>query len=194
MKPAPIAAMVSLIVLAIVLVASDDAASVGSSEGASQSVEIRLGGRLKGQLEWLEAEDRFLMRLPGRDPAALSRAELSHALGPSTLDELFVEPPNWLFRVFNVTSWASFVWVAVGILGQLAFFLRMAVQWIVSEKRGESVVPQAFWWLSMFGGMALYVYFIWRKDVIAALGQSTGIVIYARNLRLIHKGRQRSAE
>ncbi|MAY73785.1 MAG: hypothetical protein CMJ31_03500 [Phycisphaerae bacterium] len=85
------------------------------------------------------------------------------------------------------------MWVAVGLLGQAAFFGRMLAQWIMSEKRGESIVPEAFWWLSLIGGVSLFTYFVWRVDIVGVLGQSTGIVIYARNLRLIRKQRRRQA-
>ncbi|MEL7472603.1 MAG: lipid-A-disaccharide synthase N-terminal domain-containing protein, partial [Planctomycetota bacterium] len=64
-------------------------------------------------------------------------------------------------------------------------------QWVVSEKKRQSVVPEAFWWLSLVGGAALFTYFVWRRDIVGVLGQSTGVVIYARNLRLIHKQRRR---
>ena len=69
----------------------------------------------------------------------------------------------------------------------------MAVQWVASEREKRSVVPRAFWVLSLLGGILLFTYFAWRKDIVGVLGQSTGIVIYARNLRLISKERLRSA-
>lgn len=94
-----------------------------------------------------------------------------------------------LLGFFNVTSWAQFGWVAVGLLGQAAFFGRMLIQWVVSERSRISTVPPLFWWLSLLGGATLFVYFVWRKDVVGVLGQSTGIVVYARNLRLIRKQR-----
>ena len=77
-------------------------------------------------------------------------------------------------------------WVGIGLLGQLLFAGRMLVQWLTSEKRGRSTVPVAFWWMSLTGASMLLVYFIWRKDVVGVLGQSTGWLIYARNLYLIH--------
>jgi len=63
----------------------------------------------------------------------------------------------------------------------------------VSEKQRESVVPEAFWWLSLVGGVFLFVYFVWRQDIVGVLGQSSGVVIYARNLWLIRKRRRRLA-
>ncbi|MEM7623636.1 MAG: lipid-A-disaccharide synthase N-terminal domain-containing protein [Planctomycetota bacterium] len=96
-----------------------------------------------------------------------------------------------LLGFFNISSWVNFAWVAVGLLGQAAFFGRMMIQWVVSEKQRQSVVPELFWWLSLFGGVSLFTYFVWRTDIVGVLGQSTGVVVYARNLRLIRKQRRR---
>lgn len=98
-----------------------------------------------------------------------------------------------LLGFFNITGWANFAWVAIGLLGQMAFFGRMMIQWVVSEKSRESVVPELFWWFSFLGGVCLFTYFVWRVDIVGVLGQSTGVVIYARNLRLIQKQKRRAA-
>ena len=66
------------------------------------------------------------------------------------------------------------------------------VQWVVSERSRVSTVPELFWWFSFVGGVSLFTYFVWRKDVVGVLGQATGVVIYARNLRLIQKQRRRA--
>jgi lipid-A-disaccharide synthase-like uncharacterized protein len=92
-----------------------------------------------------------------------------------------------LYVLFNITSPWGFAWIAVGFLGQLLFTFRMLLQWWSSEKAKRSVVPVAFWWGSLFGGLLLFVYFCWRKDIIGILGQSTGIFVYVRNLVLIHR-------
>ena len=75
----------------------------------------------------------------------------------------------------------------VGIVGQTMFFSRFLVQWIASEKKGESVIPIAFWYLSMAGGLLTLCYAIWRKDPIFTAGQSVGITVYTRNLILIYR-------
>jgi lipid-A-disaccharide synthase-like uncharacterized protein len=96
-----------------------------------------------------------------------------------------------LLGFFNITEWGNLVWVLIGLGGQAAFFGRMMVQWVVSEKSRESQVPELFWWFSLAGGLCLFAYFVWRVDAVGVLGQSTGIVIYARNLRLIGKSKRR---
>lgn len=76
-------------------------------------------------------------------------------------------------------------WLAIGFLGQIMFSMRFLVQWVVSERRRESVVPVAFWYFSIAGGLLLLVYSIWRLDPVFILGQSMGMFIYGRNLFLI---------
>jgi lipid-A-disaccharide synthase-like uncharacterized protein len=76
-------------------------------------------------------------------------------------------------------------WVLFGIVGQVAFGMRFIIQWIASERRKESTVPVAFWYLSLVGGVILFVYAFWyRHDLVFSLGQGAGILIYVRNLVL----------
>jgi lipid-A-disaccharide synthase-like uncharacterized protein len=82
-------------------------------------------------------------------------------------------------------------WVLFGLLGQVAFSLRFIVQWMVSERRKESVVPVAFWYLSLLGGMILFVYALYKQDIVFIIGQGSGLVVYVRNLVLISKKKVR---
>jgi lipid-A-disaccharide synthase-like uncharacterized protein len=84
-------------------------------------------------------------------------------------------------------------WVMVGLLGQLLFSIRFLIQWIVSERRQESVIPIAFWYFSLAGGLILLTYAIYRRDPVFILGQGTGAFIYVRNLVLIHRKRRTSS-
>jgi|GEM_PF-2983928 len=85
-------------------------------------------------------------------------------------------------------------WVIFGFAAQVAFTGRFLVQWIVSERRGRSVVPLAFWYLSILGAVMLFAYaVIWKHDPVVAVGQATGGFIYVRNLVLI-KREARSAQ
>jgi len=78
-------------------------------------------------------------------------------------------------------------WIVVGFVGQAAFFMRFLVQWIASEKRGESFIPIYFWYLSISGGLILLLYAIQIGDPVFTLGQSCGVIVYIRNLMLIYK-------
>jgi lipid-A-disaccharide synthase-like uncharacterized protein len=83
-------------------------------------------------------------------------------------------------------------WLVFGIAAQLLFTARFVVQWIVSERLGKSVVPIAFWFLSMGGGVMLLIYGLVRREPIIIMGQALAVVIYMRNLVLIF--RQRSSD
>lgn len=79
------------------------------------------------------------------------------------------------------------LWIGVGLLGQILFFMRFLVQWLASEKVGRSVIPKAFWYFSIGGSLMLLSYAIWRQDPVFILGQSTGLMIYFRNIVLIKR-------
>ncbi len=80
-------------------------------------------------------------------------------------------------------------WLLLGLLGQAAFSGRFLLQWIASERRGRSVVPDLFWWLSVAGGGLLLAYALHREDPVFVLGQAGGLVVYVRNLVLIRRHR-----
>jgi lipid-A-disaccharide synthase-like uncharacterized protein len=85
-------------------------------------------------------------------------------------------------------------WLVFGIVAQLLFTARFVVQWIVSEKLGKSVVPLAFWFLSMGGGLMLLVYGLVRREPIIIMGQALAVFIYMRNLMLIFRNRANKSE
>jgi lipid-A-disaccharide synthase-like uncharacterized protein len=161
--------------------------------------EIRIGD-MRGVLE--AAKDpgsgdytfRVLLRGQPIPPptAALPRAEAERMLGPRVIAETLTPRTNWVFRWLNITSWYNLVWIGIGLIGQLAFSGRMVLQWIVSERKRESIISESFWWFSLFGGITLFSYFVWRADPIGILGQASGIVIYTRNIRLIYKAKRRT--
>lgn len=86
-------------------------------------------------------------------------------------------------------SKAEFIWLTVGFCGQAIFSARFIIQWFVSEKEKKSVIPIAFWYLSLVGGVTLLTYSIYKQDPVFILGQSTGVLIYSRNLYLIQRER-----
>jgi lipid-A-disaccharide synthase-like uncharacterized protein len=79
------------------------------------------------------------------------------------------------------------LWLIVGFAGQALFSARFLVQWISSERKKRSVIPVEFWYLSIFGGITLLAYAIYRLDPVFIVGQLTGVFIYARNLHLIRR-------
>src|SRR2546422_6587034 len=84
-------------------------------------------------------------------------------------------------RLLHVNGWVLF-----GMLGQILFGLRFIVQWLASERRKETTVPVAFWYLSLAGSLILFVYAFWyRQDIVITIGQSAGGLLYLCNLLLI---------
>ena len=81
-------------------------------------------------------------------------------------------------------------WLAIGFLGQGLFFGRWVVQWVASERKSESQIPIAFWYMSLVGGLITLAYAIYRKDPVFIVGQSVGAVVYVRNLVLIARAGQ----
>jgi len=82
------------------------------------------------------------------------------------------------------------IWIAIGFAGQLLFTARFLVQWLSSERARRSVVPTAFWYLSLAGGVTLLAYALHRKDPVFIAGQAAGAVIYVRNIVLIARERR----
>jgi lipid-A-disaccharide synthase-like uncharacterized protein len=79
------------------------------------------------------------------------------------------------------------VWTTVGFAGQVVFGSRFLVQWIATERRKQSVVPTAFWYLSVVGAVILLAYSIYRLDPVFIAGFSLNMLIYLRNLYFIHR-------
>lgn len=95
-----------------------------------------------------------------------------------------------LLTKFGAGSTGDALWLLVGLLGQLAFTARFIVQWVASERAKASVMPVAFWYLSIIGGLVVLAYGIHKLDLVIILGQLPGVVVYSRNLWLIHKGKR----
>lgn len=160
-------------------------------------VEIRVG-QSKGQLVEVTAEGApqrsfTIDYRDGSDAGPFTEAQLAGVIGRREVDRVLSGEQNALFRLLNITSWTSVPWIVLGFGAQIVFASRFIIQWVISERKKESVIPVAFWWVSFFGGVTLFAYFVWRQDPVGVLGQSSGIVIYARNLRLIYKKRRRDA-
>lgn len=82
-------------------------------------------------------------------------------------------------------------WLAFGVVAQLLFTARFVVQWIASERSGQSVIPMAFWTFSITGGLMTLVYGLVRREPIIIMGQAFATFIYLRNVMLIFKNKAR---
>jgi len=104
--------------------------------------------------------------------------DLANAVG-GYLHDVFVVKLDW--------------WVLLGFVAQAFFTARFAVQWIVSERAGRSVIPVAFWWCSIGGGLLLLVYALYRRDPVFIAGQAFGVFVYLRNLYFVLRERRHRA-
>ena len=84
-------------------------------------------------------------------------------------------------------------WLAFGLLGNAAFASRFLVQWIASERAGDSVVPKAFWYLSILGSLILLIYALHMKNIVFTLAYLPNCVVYVRNLVLIRRKQEQLA-
>lgn len=85
------------------------------------------------------------------------------------------------------------IWLIIGFLGQAFFFMRFVVQWIASERARKSIIPSAFWFFSIGGGLVLLIYAIYREDPVFIAGQALGLVIYSRNIFFIVREKREAA-
>ena len=81
------------------------------------------------------------------------------------------------------------IMIILGFAGQGLFAMRFIIQWLSSEKQAKSVIPIAFWYFSIGGGSVLFLYAIWRQDLVFMSGQGLGLFIYLRNLYFVRKSR-----
>jgi lipid-A-disaccharide synthase-like uncharacterized protein len=100
---------------------------------------------------------------------------LSQAVG-DYLQNVFVMRLNW--------------WVLLGYAGQTLFAMRFVVQWLASERVGRSVVPVAFWFFSIGGGLLLLFYALYIRDPVFIIGQGLGLFVYLRNLHFVFRERR----
>lgn len=185
----PLAALL-LVVLAVILAAGPVARLVAQDLRSNPADGWHLRLRVEPaptDVRWVFLETdgagghRFVLRSRGGREERLTPAEFAARLERDNRDKTL------LYRLLNITSPAGIAWVALGLLGQVVFAGRMVLQWFMSERAGRSVVPVGFWWLSLAGASMLLTYFIWRRDIVGVLGQSTGWLIYVRNLWLIYR-------
>ena len=112
-------------------------------------------------------------------------AEIALLLGRSLLAILPILPES-------LATHPEQLMIIIGFGGQGLFAMRFIIQWLKSEGEGRSVIPLAFWYFSIGGGVVLFLYALWRKDPVIICGQGLGLFIYLRNLYLIYRERQQA--
>ena len=91
-------------------------------------------------------------------------------------------------------SGETLIWIIIGFTGQALFSARFIVQWLASERAKRSIIPTAFWYFSLAGGVTLLAYAIHKQDPVFIAGQGLGLIVYLRNLYLIRSGRRKVEE
>ena len=106
------------------------------------------------------------------------------------LVDLSSEVRDFLYNVFVIKlTWL----VLVGYAGQALFATRFVVQWIASERARKSVIPVAFWFFSIGGGLLLFGYALLIRDPVFILGQGFGVLVYLRNLYFVYREKRDQA-
>jgi lipid-A-disaccharide synthase-like uncharacterized protein len=82
-------------------------------------------------------------------------------------------------------------WLVFGLLGNVAFGSRFLVQWIASERAGESVVPLVFWHLSIVGSLILLAYAVHVESPVFTLAYLPNAFVYFRNITLVKRKERR---
>ena len=100
----------------------------------------------------------------------------------------------WLFTNYTECKTTDMLWLMVGMFGQVFFASRFFVQLFYSEKAKKSVMPVAFWYISIGGGLITLLYSVrlGQMGLPFFVGQVGGLAVYVRNLMLIHKENARA--
>jgi lipid-A-disaccharide synthase-like uncharacterized protein len=99
----------------------------------------------------------------------------------------FLFAVTWVGRETRVWGLDWSYLTILGLVGNAVFSTRFLVQWIASEKKGDSVIPISFWYWSIFGSIVMCLYFIFKRDPVGILAYLPNSFIYFRNLHLIKK-------
>lgn len=83
----------------------------------------------------------------------------------------------------GVKNW---LWIGVGTAGQALFACRFLVQWIATEAKRKSVVPPAFWHLSVAAALLQLACFVQSREWVFAAGMAATLLVYLRNLWFIY--------
>ncbi|MCL4216776.1 MAG: lipid-A-disaccharide synthase N-terminal domain-containing protein [Candidatus Hydrogenedentes bacterium] len=85
-------------------------------------------------------------------------------------------------------------WIAVGLAGNALFATRFLIQWIATERKRRSVIPVAFWYISIAAAALQGLSFGQRAEWVYTVGMVATIFIYARNLWFIHRNPEQAEQ
>jgi lipid-A-disaccharide synthase-like uncharacterized protein len=94
---------------------------------------------------------------------------------------------TWIGKEYRFLGLDWSYLMVLGFVGNALFSMRFLVQWLASERQGESVIPVSFWYWSIAGSALMCLYFIFRRDPVGILAYLPNSLIYIRNLVLIRR-------
>lgn len=87
-------------------------------------------------------------------------------------------------------DWRIFLY-PLGFIPNIAFGLRFLLQWLQSEKKGESTVSPLFWYLSIIGNILFMIHAFIQVQYPICLIQGCNAILSWRNLGLFHGGAEK---
>src|SRR5260370_5805301 len=135
----------------------------------------------------------FMSLEPGRTRRANNRIKLpceerAETLTPTLpMNMLTIVAITWIGKEYRFLGLDWSYIMVLGFIGNALFSMRFLVQWLASERQGESIIPVSFWYWSIAGSVLMCLYFIFRRDPIGILAYLPNSLIYIRNLMLIRK-------
>src|ERR1700731_4798730 len=96
---------------------------------------------------------------------------------------------TWIGKEYRFLGLDWSYLMVLGFIGNALFSMRFLVQWLASERQGESVIPISFWYWSIGGSILMFFYFLFRRDPVGVIAYLPNSIIYIRNLMLIRKRR-----
>src|SRR5438046_10294511 len=103
------------------------------------------------------------------------------------MNTLAIIAVTWIGKEYRFLGLDWSYLLILGLIGNAIFSMRFLVQWVASERQGESVIPVAFWYWSIAGSVIMCFYFIFRRDPVGILAYLPNSMIYIRTLLLIRK-------
>jgi len=120
---------------------------------------------------------------------SLDFARNDRLITPLPMNTLALIAITWIGKEYRFLGLDWSYLMVLGFVGNALFSMRFLVQWIASERQGESVIPVSFWYWSIAGSALMCVYFVFRRDPVGILAYLPNSLIYIRNLMLIRKRR-----
>ncbi len=87
---------------------------------------------------------------------------------------------------------ANWMWIAVGVAGNLMFAARFIIQWIATELNRKSTMPNVFWHISVVAAILQCASFTAQREWLYAIGPILNVPVYVRNLWLIYRHPERA--